>query len=117
MNKTIVRCPKCKEKMKIGYKVAKYRCPTCKEIYKLTRLKLLLLRIKGIFLGIIETTKDIKKNIYYKYKTTKATAKYMAQVKKNMKKDPNWSNFHKEQREIKEAKGKRNFKNIFKRKK
>ncbi|MGL6064495.1 MAG: hypothetical protein ACRC0S_05375 [Fusobacteriaceae bacterium] len=116
MDKTIICCPKCKEKMKIGYKVAKYRCPNCKEIYKLTRLKLILLKIKGVFIGVIETLKDIKKNICYKYTSAKATAKYMSQIKKNMKKDPNWSNYHKEQREMKEAKGKKSFKDIFKKK-
>ncbi len=117
MNKTIICCPKCKEKMKIGYKVAKYRCPNCKEIYKLTKLKSIGLKIRGIIFGFLETIKDIKNNISYKYKTAMATAKYMSQVKKNMKNDPNWSNYHKEQREMKEANGKRSFKDIFKRNK
>lgn len=103
MEKIIIKCPHCNSKMKIGLKSAKYRCPNCQEIYKLTMIKLFLLRVKGFFIGIKETLVDIKTNIVNKYKSVVATYKYMKQVKENMKRDPNWSNYHKEEREIKKA--------------
>ncbi|WP_297404324.1 zf-TFIIB domain-containing protein [uncultured Cetobacterium sp.] len=104
MKKIIITCPKCKEKMKIMDKVAKYRCPNCKEVYKFNHFKRGIYKVSSFFKGIIQTFKDIKFNIVTKYKNTKATYNYMKQMKKNMKKNPNWSNFHKEQAEAKKMK-------------
>lgn len=111
MDKVIVICPHCQKKMKIGYKPAKYRCPNCKEIYILTTAEAYTLKVKGVLKGALETVKDAKNNIKRKYRNAKATAEYMAQLKRNMKNDPNWSNYHKE---MKEAKKSSKFKNFFK---
>lgn len=104
MNKVIVSCDKCGKKMKIGYKPAKYRCPNCKEIYQLTKLKSISLKIKYFFVGIKETVRDSINNIKIKYKNAKATYKYMKSVKENMRKDPSWSNYHKEKNEERKIK-------------
>lgn len=104
MKKIIILCPKCKEKMRIMDKVAKYRCPNCKEIYKFSHFKRLIYKISSFFKGIVQTIKDIKFNIVNKYKNTKATYNYMKQMKKNMKNNPNWSNYHKEKAEEKRMK-------------
>jgi len=118
MKKIVLKCPKCRKKMKISDKPAKYRCPHCKEVYKYTRSKQVVGSVIRVFTGVGTTAKDIKNGIVYKYTTAKNTYKYMKSVKKNMKKNPNWSNFHKEQQEMKEMnkanKVKTNFKNLFK---
>lgn len=115
MKKIVITCPSCHKKMKVLDKAAKYKCPSCGSIYKLNAVKLTGLKIKGFFTGIIDTGKDIKNNIKYKVNSTRATYNYMKQMKQNMKNDPNWSNYHKEQREMKNA-NKRSFKDFFKRK-
>lgn len=117
MDKIVIKCPHCKEKMKIVFKVAKYRCPNCKEVYKLTSLRMFNLKIKRIFQGFVETLRDIKYNIKNRYSNAKATYNYMKQMKKNMKNDPNWSNYHKEQKEMKQANKVNGFKDFFKKKK
>ena len=43
-------------------------------------------------------------NFITKYKNTKATYNYMKQMKTNMKNNPNWSNYHREQAEEKRMK-------------
>lgn len=115
MKKIVITCPSCHKKMKILDKAAKYKCPSCGSIYKLNAVKLTGLKIKGFFTGIVDTGKDIKNNIKYKVNSTRATYNYMKQMKQNMRNDPNWSNYHKEQREMKNA-NKRSFKDFFKRK-
>lgn len=97
MKKIIVVCPHCKNKMRINNKIAKYRCPTCKKIYKFSYLKKIIHTFKSFFLGIIQTILDIKNNIIKKYRDTKATYKYMKQLKQNMKNNPNWSNYRNQQ--------------------
>lgn len=114
MRKRVVVCPKCNKKMKIEDRVAKFRCPNCKEIYNMTFFKLVWIRFIGFFKGIKETLVDIKNSIKYKYSSMKSTYKYMSQMKKNMKKDPNWSNYHKEQKEMKEAEKPNKFRDFFK---
>ncbi|MBC2851079.1 zf-TFIIB domain-containing protein [Cetobacterium sp. 8H] len=104
MKKIIITCPKCKSKMKIMDKVAKYRCPNCKEIYKFNHFKKFIRTITGFFEGIFQTFKDIKQNFITKYRNTKATYNYMKQMKQNMKNNPNWSNYHREQAEEKKMK-------------
>ncbi|MBC2856126.1 MAG: hypothetical protein RR191_06500 [Cetobacterium sp.] len=104
MKKIIIKCPKCGGKMRINDQVAKYRCPSCKEVYKFNHFRRLISKITGFFKGIGQTCVDIKNNIQYKYKTAKSTYSYMKQMKQHMKKDPNWSNYHKEQREEKRMK-------------
>lgn len=104
MKKIIITCPKCKQKMKIMDKVAKYRCPNCKEIYKFTWYKRIIQKFVGFFQGIVQTFIDIKNNFITKYKNTKATYNYMKQMKTNMKNNPNWSNYHREQAEEKKMK-------------
>lgn len=104
MKKIIITCPKCKEKMRIMDKVAKYRCPNCKEIYNFTWYKRALQKFLGFFQGIIQTFIDIKTNFITKYRNTKATYNYMKQMKTNMKNNPNWSNYHREQEEEKRMK-------------
>lgn len=116
MEKIIIKCPKCKKKMRVRNKVAKYKCPNCSHIYKLNRFKLILLNIKGFFVGFVDTVVSIKSSIIYKFKSMISTYKYMSKVRKNMRSNPNWSNYHREQREMKNA-NKRSFKDIFKRKK
>ncbi|MGL4403123.1 MAG: hypothetical protein ACRCTS_05335 [Fusobacteriaceae bacterium] len=114
MNKIIMVCPHCKQKMKIGSKLAKYRCPHCKEVYRLNFVTLLNLKIKGFFKGIIETVVDSKNNLRKKYQDAKKTAQYMSQMRKNMKQDPNWSNYHKEKKERKTEARNEKFKKFFK---
>ena len=115
MKKIIVSCPKCKKKMKIQNKSAKYKCPSCGNIYKVGFFTLILMRIKNFFLGIIETIRDIKNNIVYKYNSLKTTYKYMSQLKRNMKSNPNWSNYRNQQQEEKRMKNanKKSFKDFF----
>ena len=113
MKKIIVTCPSCKKKMKVLNKAAKYKCPSCGNIYKINSLTLTGLKIKGFFTGIGDTVRDIKNNIKYKINSTRATYNYIKQMKKNMKNNPDWSNYHKEQREMKNA-NKRSFKDFFK---
>lgn len=115
MDKVIVNCPNCKGRMKIGYKPAKYRCPHCKEIYILTTAGAYVLKAKNVVKGALETVKDAKNNLKRKYRNAKATAEYMAQLKKNMKNDPNWSNYYKEQNEMKKSQKSSKFKNFFRR--
>ncbi|MGL5049680.1 MAG: hypothetical protein ACRC0K_01305 [Fusobacteriaceae bacterium] len=119
MKKVIVNCEKCGKKMKIGFNPAKYRCPHCKDIYNLTRLKSIFLKIKSFFSAIKETFNDSIYNIKTKYKNAVSTYKYMKSVKENMKRDPSWSNYHKEQNEEKKMKkADKGFfgKNLFKKK-
>lgn len=115
MKKIIVTCPSCKKKMKVLNKTAKYKCPSCGNIYKVNIFNLIFLNIKGFFVGFIDTLKDMKSNIKYKISSTRATYNYIKQMKRNMKNDPNWSNSHREQREMKNA-NKRSFKDFFKKK-
>ena len=103
VKKIIIRCPKCKKKMKISDKPAKYRCPSCDEIYKYTALKKVVGYPSRVVVGIFQTGSDIISGIKNKYTMAKNTAKYMKQVKKNMKSDPNWSNVQKEKNRMKEA--------------
>lgn len=102
MKKIVLKCPKCRKKMKISDKPAKYRCPHCKEVYNYTKSKQAVGKVVRVFTGIGTTAKDIKNGFVYKYNTAKNTYKYMKSVKQNMKKNPNWSNYHKEQREMKD---------------
>ena len=114
MKKIVLKCPKCRKKMKISDKPAKYRCPNCKEIYNYTKLKQATGKVARVITGIGTTAKDVKNGIVYKYNTAKNTYKYTKSVKKNMKQNPNWSNYHKEQKEMKETNSsKPNFKQMF----
>lgn len=117
MKKIVIVCPSCQKKMKISDKTAKYKCPHCGNIYKYTFDKKIIHNVKDISVGFVTTLKDIKYNITKKYNDTKATYKYMSQLKKNMKNDPNWSNYRKQQEEMKDVTPKRSFKNFFKKKK
>jgi DNA-directed RNA polymerase subunit RPC12/RpoP len=101
--KIIIRCPKCKKKMKITDKPAKYRCPNCGEVYKYTTLKRIMGYPSRIITGIFQTVNDIVSGVKNKYTSAKNTAAYMKQVKKNMKSDPNWSNVEREKNRMKEA--------------
>jgi len=113
VKKIVIRCPKCKKKMKISDSPAKYRCPSCGEVYKYTSLKKVV-RYPGRFVtGVFQTVTDIVNGVKNKYTSAKNTAKYMKQVKKNMKSDPNWSNVEREKNRAKEAE-KANKKSIFK---
>lgn len=112
MKKIVLKCPKCKKKMKITDKAAKYRCPSCKEVYNYTKAKQTMGKVTAVFIGVGKTAKDIKNGIVTKYKNTKSTYKYMKSMKSNMKNDPNWSNFHKEQKETKEMNKKNKVENF-----
>lgn len=106
--------------MKIQDKVAKYRCPNCKEVYKYTKGKQTANKVIGVFTGFVATLKDIKNGIVYKFNNAKTTYKYMSSMKKNMKNNPDWSNYHKEQKETKEMNKKQKFQDLkdkFKKKK
>ena len=119
MKKFVIECSNCKKKMKIQNKPAKYKCPSCGTIHKIGRIKLIGISIKSFFTGIIDTIRDIKNNMVYRYNSAKATYKYMSQLKKNMKNNPNWSNYRNQQREEKQMRdaNKKSFKDFFKRKK
>ena len=119
MKKLIIKCSNCKKKMRILNKPGKYKCPSCEVVQKISRLILMREKIKNFFLGIKETGSDMRENIIYKYNSTKNTYKYMKQVKKNMKDNPNWSNYKKEQDDQKEMRdaNKKSFRNIFRKKK
>lgn len=112
MEKIVVTCPACHKKMKVLNKTAKYKCPSCGNIYKLTSLKLASLKVKRFFTGIVDTGRDIKNNVKYKFNNARATYNYMKQLKQHMKNNPNWSNYHREQREMKNA-NKKSFKDFF----
>lgn len=119
MRKLTIKCPNCKKKMRIINKPAKFKCPSCGHIYKATRFSLIGDNITSFFTGIVDTVRDAKNNIVYKYNSAKATYKYMSQLKKNMKNDPNWSNYRNQQREEKKMRdaNKKSFRDFFKRKK
>mgnify|MGYP003286334287 FL=1 len=116
MKKIILLCPACKKKMKISAKTAKYKCPHCGTIYKYTFLKKMFYDTKEVGVGFITTLKDIKFNIKKRYNDAKTTYQYMSQLKKNMKNDPNWSNYRKQQEEMKDVTPKKSFKDFFKKK-
>lgn len=116
MKKFIIVCPHCKKKMKISDKVAKYKCPNCKEIYKYSYFKHIFYNIKDVFDGIGQTFSDIKYTMKKRYSDAKTTYQYMSQLKKNMKNDPNWSQYRTQQQEMKDVSPKRSFKDFFKRK-
>ncbi len=103
IKKIIIRCPKCKKKMKIPNTPAKYRCPSCKEIYKYTTLKKIINFPIKVIAGFFQTISDIIVGVKNKYTMTKNTIKYTSQLKKNMKSNPNWSNVQKEKNRMKEA--------------
>ena len=118
MKKIILLCPACQKKMKISDKTAKYKCPHCGSIYeyKHTFLKKIFYDTKEVGVGFITTLKDIKFNIKKRYNDAKTTYQYMSQLKKNMKNDPNWSNYRKQQEEMKDVTPKKSFKDFFKKK-
>lgn len=87
MKKIIVNCPKCKNKMRILNKRAKYRCPSCKEIYNFTWYRKIIKGVTGFFTGIFTTIRDIKNGIVTKYRNMKSTYKYLREFQKN---NPNW---------------------------
>ena len=116
MKKIILLCPACKKKMKISDKTAKYKCPHCGSIYKYTFLRKIFYDTKEVGVGFITTLKDIKFNIKKRYNDAKTTYQYMSQLKKNMKNDPNWSNYRKQQKEMKDVTPKKSFKDFFKKK-
>lgn len=97
MKKIIIICPECTRKMKISNKIAKYRCPHCSTIYKFNLFKFIFINIEKFFMNIID-------NIIEKFNNFKNTYKYMKQVKSHLKNDPNWSNYHKQQKEEKRKK-------------
>lgn len=101
MKKLVIVCPTCTKKMKISNKIAKYKCPSCSAIYKFNLIKFILINIEKFFMTIIDTLLIFPKKTQKKYKDTVATYKYMKQVRTNMKNDPNWSNFRKQQEEEK----------------
>ncbi|MEI6857212.1 hypothetical protein [Psychrilyobacter sp.] len=118
VKKIIIRCPKCKKKMKISDKPAKYKCPSCGEVYKYTAFKKIVGYPGKVIVGIFQTVRDIVTGIKTKFTMAKNTARYMKQVKKNMKADPNWSNVKKEENRMKEAEkgNKKSFFDKFKKK-
>ncbi|WP_101474141.1 hypothetical protein [Fusobacterium sp.] len=114
MKKFIITCPKCHKKMKISDKIAKYRCPNCKEIYKYNIFRKVYHNIKYVIDGFISTIRDIIFNIKRKYNNAKTTYQYMSQLKKNIKNDPNWSQYRNQQREEKDVTPNKSFKDSFK---
>lgn len=106
MKKLIVICPHCKNKMKILYKVGKYRCPSCKEIYTYTKTKYFFHKLTEILKYPFLKLRYFKNLISLKYKNAVSSYKYIKQMKNNMKNNPNWSNYYKEKEEervLKEA--------------
>lgn len=104
MKKLVLKCPKCKKKMKINDKPAKYRCPHCKNIYKYTLIKKIFSYPGRGIRKVINFFSRIKNRIIL----ARNAAKYMAQVRKNMKQNPNWSNVQAEKNRMKEVnKGKK----------
>ncbi len=99
MKKLIITCPTCTKKMKISNKIAKYKCPSCYAIYKFNFIKFILINIENFFIHLIDSMIFLPRKIQKKYKDFIATYRYMKQVRTNMKNDPNWSNFRKQQQE------------------
>lgn len=104
MEKIVIICPSCSKKMKIINKVAKYRCPHCSEIYQYTRIKKFFTSIDKYCNRLLDGILSFPRKISKRYRDALATAKYMKQLKKNMKNDPNWSNYRKQQEEEKRYK-------------
>ena len=109
MRKFVIVCPKCHKKMKISDKLAKYKCPHCGEIYRYHILKKIYYNIKNVITGLFQTVKDIGSNIKRRYNNAVSTYKYMSQLRKNMKNDPNWSQYRTQQREEKDVTPKKSF--------
>lgn len=114
MQKIIINCPHCKKKMKINNKMATYKCPHCNNLYKYNIIQKIYMTIISFFKDFYSTLIDIKKNIKNKFINAKNTYKYLKQVKANIKRDSNWSQYHKES---KEKNKKFKFKNFFKKNK
>lgn len=53
MQKLILICPHCRNKMKISNKIAKYRCPHCREIYVFHGLRFAYQNTKQVLESII----------------------------------------------------------------
>ena len=66
MEKIIVKCKKCSQKMKILNKTGKYRCPYCKEVYRLNGFNKVILKIGRVVDGFFKTLKDIKNTFKYR---------------------------------------------------
>jgi len=86
VRKIVLKCPKCKKKMKISDKVAKYRCPNCGEVYKYTKLKKVYFSVALVARDFLVTIKEFSSAIKGKYAAFKNTYKYMKSLKKNQKK-------------------------------
>lgn len=97
MQKLILTCPHCQKIMKISNKIAKYRCPHCKEIYVFHAARFLFQNIKYILESIVFFPKNLWQKLHKKYRDAKATYQYMKQVQANLKRDPNWSAYRKQQ--------------------
>ncbi|MDO4690379.1 MAG: hypothetical protein Q4A58_03690 [Fusobacterium sp.] len=108
MKKLIITCPKCTKKIKISNKMAKYKCPYCSNIYMFDILKFVHINIENFF------TTTVNK-ITTKFNNFKNTYKYMKQLKRHMKSDPNWSNYRKQKEEEKAQQSHKSFFSKFKR--
>lgn len=82
MEKIIVTCGKCKKKMKILNKPAKYRCPHCKEVYKFTKTKQIIEKTKRVGKDAKKTVVDIFKTISYRFRAAKTQYQQMKNMKK-----------------------------------
>ena len=87
MRKIVLKCPKCKKKMKISDKVAKYKCPNCGEVYKYTKFRKAYFSVFLVMRDFGLTLKEIFSAIKLKYTMFKNTYKYMKSLKKNQKKE------------------------------
>lgn len=114
MKKIIITCPSCKKKMRINNKIARYKCPNCSYVFNYNMLNLvfenIILYPKLLFNKLVA----FKNKVLKKYRDNVATYNYMMQVRKNMKRDPNWSHYAKQQKEEKEVNKKAKVKSFFK---
>lgn len=86
MEKIVITCKKCKKKMKIINKPAKYRCPNCKEVFTFRKTTQITEKIKRVSKDAVKTFVDLYKTISYKLKVIKTQYKQIKAMKKNQRK-------------------------------
>lgn len=79
MQKLIMSCPQCHQKMKIQKKAAKYRCPHCSTIVMVSSSNL-------FFLTLQNYANNFRFKIKTKYQNMKNTYQYLKMVRNNKRK-------------------------------
>lgn len=79
IQKLVMSCPHCHQKMKIQKKAAKYRCPHCSSICVVSSVNIFFLSIHNLMQTMIWKLKT-------KYQNIKNTYRYLKMVQENKKK-------------------------------